>query len=306
MDVRFIINEQAGEGKGLVVWKELRAHSYPHEFTCFRGHATELARRAAQQHTNPLLLIIIGGDGTIHEVLNGIVGCTHVTVGVVKAGSGNDFARGVSTFRSLADIESYIEETSVKRKKVDLGYVQLSDQPTLYFAGSCGFGLDAEISLAVSQSKLKKTLNKWKLGSLVYVLTVVRSLLLFKPFDATIKIGNEERVFKDCWLITVSNQKYFGGGMKISPHSVNNDGKFELTVVHSIPVIKFLFVFLLVFTGGHTRFKGVSAYKGKKFVIDAAREVGCHTDGEYIGTTKIHQSVVCAVDLRKFFVADFD
>ncbi|AXH99350.1 hypothetical protein DV702_06085 [Sporosarcina sp. PTS2304] len=195
MNIRFIINERAGQGKGLLEWRKLRADAYPHDFTRSRGHATELARQIIQQQSEPFLLIVVGGDGTIHEVLNGVAGHSHVTVGVVKAGSGNDFAREFPSFTCLKAIENFSEAISVQHRAVDFGQVRLAEKSSRYFASNCGFGLDAEISLAASQSKWKKRLNKWKLGHLVYVLTVVRSLLVFTPFEAIIQNGNEKRIF---------------------------------------------------------------------------------------------------------------
>ncbi|PID24687.1 hypothetical protein CSV60_08940 [Sporosarcina sp. P7] len=304
MDVHFIINEQAGDGKGAKLWANLRLNtSYPFHLTERRNHAEELAWRLAKQTTVSLLIIVIGGDGTIHEVLNGVAGYPHVTVGVMKAGSGNDFARTFPAFNSLQEVESYIAIEPANRKTVDFGSVKLSASHQRYFASNCGFGLDADISLAVGQSTIKKTLNKWKLGSIVYALTVARSLLAFKPFNATIQMDSDTRIFENVWMITVSNQKYYGGGMKISPHSIYDDGEFELTIIHSISVLKFLAVFLTVFNGSHTKLKGVSTYKSDQFIIETDRVVGCHTDGEYIGTTT-DQPVICDVDERKWVVAD--
>ena len=304
MDVHFIINEQAGDGKGAKLWASLRKNiSYLSHLTERRNHAEELAQQLAKQTTVSLLLIVIGGDGTIHEVLNGVAGYPHVTVGIMKAGSGNDFARTFPAFNSLQEVESYLARKRANRKAVDLGSVRLSDSHQRYFASSCGFGLDADISLAVGQSTIKKTLNKWRLGSIVYALTVARSLLAFKPFNVKIQMDSDTRIFENVWMITVSNQKYYGGGMKISPHSICNDGEFELTVIHSISVLKFLAVFLTVFNGSHTKLKGVSTYKNNKFIIRTDRVIGCHTDGEYIGTTT-DQPVICEVDQHKWYVVD--
>ncbi|WP_303969929.1 diacylglycerol kinase family protein [Sporosarcina ureae] len=304
MEVHFIINEQAGDGKGAKVWASLRKNiNYSFHLTERRGHAIELTKQLAGQTSESLLLIVIGGDGTIHEVLNGVVGYPHVTVGVMKAGSGNDFAREFPAFTNLQEIENYIAIKPIKRKTVDFGSVQLDTVHQRYFASNSGFGLDADISLAASQSTIKKTLNKWKLGSVVYALTVAKSLLAFKPFNAEIQIGSDIRMFRKVWMITVSNQKYYGGGMKISPQSIYDDGEFELTVVHSISTLKFLAVFLTVFTGSHTRLKGVSTYTSDTFIIEPDRMVGCHTDGEYIGTTS-DRPVICKVDERKWYVAD--
>ncbi|WP_158233826.1 diacylglycerol kinase family protein [Sporosarcina sp. P3] len=167
MDVHFIINEQAGDGKGAKLWASLRkSMRYPFHLTERRDHARELAQQVAGQANASLLLVVIGGDGTIHEVLNGVAGYPHVTVGIMKAGSGNDFAREFPAFASLQEVESYIAIEPIKRKTVDFGSVQLSNTHQRYFASNCGFGLDADISLAASQSTIKRTLNKWKLGSI--------------------------------------------------------------------------------------------------------------------------------------------
>ena len=302
MEIHFIINEQAGDGKGAKLWSGLRATlRYPCHLTERPLHATEIAHELACGTDKLLLLVVVGGDGTIHEVLNGVVGFPHVTVGFMKAGSGNDFAREFPAFGNVHEVEVYAANVPLRKKEVDFGVVRPDDAHKRYFASNCGFGLDADISLAASRSLIKKTLNKWKLGSIVYALTVARCLLAFKRFDARIQIGSDVREFKNVWMITVSNQKYYGGGMKISPHSIYDDGKFELMVVHSIPIWKFLAVFLTVFNGSHTKFKGVSTYEGEAFSMEADRAVGCHTDGEYIGTSS---AVVCEVDPRKWYVAD--
>ncbi|WP_301109670.1 diacylglycerol kinase family protein [Sporosarcina sp.] len=304
MNAVFIINEQAGDGKGADVWRNLHADSsYPFKKTAYKGHATQLARQAVQETDQPVLLVVIGGDGTIHEVLNGIIGFEHVTIGVMKAGSGNDFAREFPVFQDFSEIKAYLNTIPIARKAADAGVVQITNNTYRHFASNCGFGLDADISLSVSQSRIKKTLNKWKLGRLVYALTVAGCLLRFKRFRASVQIGEKTTYFENVWMLTVSNQKYYGGGMKISPHSISDDGIFELTVVHDISLLKFLAVFLTVFNGSHTRFKGVSTYKSQKFIFGVDQEIGCHCDGEYIGTVTVGQEVVCEVDERKWYVS---
>ncbi|WP_194841590.1 diacylglycerol kinase family protein [Sporosarcina obsidiansis] len=112
--------------------------------------------------------------------MNGIVGFEHVTIGVVKAGSGNEFTREFKAFTDLAEIESYAARVPLLRRAIDLGSVQLTNEISSFFASNCGFGLDAEISLAVSWSRVKKILINGKKGNLVYGITIVHSISLLK------------------------------------------------------------------------------------------------------------------------------
>ncbi len=146
MNILFIINEHAGNGKGRKVWKALAPQltfHYDYEITHYAGHAVELARSAAADDADQgLLIIAVGGDGTLHEVIHGISGRNNVTVGALKAGSGNDFARGYLFFQGADELNHYInafcksgnEKKRSKRNRrqpMDLGQLWLSESRNL-------------------------------------------------------------------------------------------------------------------------------------------------------------------------------
>jgi diacylglycerol kinase (ATP) len=102
-----------------------------------------------------------------------------------------------------------------------------------------------------------------------------------------VTIDGKEYRFENTWFVTVSNQPYYGGGMKISPDASVVDGKLNITVVSNLSRFKFLMVFITVFWGGHIRFKEVTSFDGKNISIVTEEKVYVHADGEYIGETPL-------------------
>jgi len=328
VDVLLIVNEKAGNGKGKKVWESISSSlsfKYNYAITQYNGHAIELARQAgvrSQQSSRELLVVAIGGDGTIHEVITGIAGMRHVTVGSMKAGSGNDFARGFLSFKQTLDILRYIEQRRRVRKTklavgdrrgrkiskpynarlpMDLGALQLDNEDTGYFVNNAGIGFDAYITTQVNRSALKPFLNRIKLGSFAYALTVIWALFTFTRFGVTVSDGKKSWQYDDVWFIAMCNQPYFGGGMKISPHSNTSDGEMELTIVHRLARWKLLLVFVTVFWGGHTGFKEVTMLRGRSFSLQVDRETVCHTDGEFFGQAAPGKTIHCAMMSKKWY-----
>ena len=293
MKLAFIVNEYAGNGNGRRVWQKVKSElKIPYEayISTYSKHAYLLAREIAERATNEehrVLLIVIGGDGTIHEVLNGCANNKNIILGNIRAGSGNDFARGFSAFNRVSDIEIFLQHPAVQT--VDIGQMQYASQEL--FINSCGMGFDAYVAIKTNDSKVKKWLNKCKLGKLGYVYYVVLGLFMFKPFSLMIKDGENILQYDQVWFATISNQPYFGGGMKISPTSVITDGKLELTIVHNLSKHKFLTLFLTVFFGMHTRFKEVVQHSGEEFKIQFDRNVPCHADGEKVDDLNLNLTV---------------
>ena len=293
MKLAFIINEHAGNGNGRRVWQKVKsALTIPYEahISQYAKHAYLLAREITERAKNErpqTLLIVIGGDGTVHEVVNGCANADNIIIGHMRGGSGNDFARGFFAFNSVKDIEAFLQNPHFQT--VDIGQIQNARQQR--FINNCGIGFDAYVGLKANASKVKKWLNKWKLGKLGYVYYVVLGLFLFKPFSLTVKHGEKVLRYDKVWFATVSNQPYFGGGMKISPKSVVTDGKLELTVVHNLSRRKFITMFITVFFGMHTRFREVVQLSGERFALQFDRILPCHADGENIHNNNLDLAV---------------
>ncbi|MFJ7731019.1 diacylglycerol/lipid kinase family protein [Lysinibacillus sp. NPDC097231] len=298
MQVLFIVNEAAGNGKGKKVWGHLQRHltiNYQVAFTEYEGHGQELAKQWAQDAQTKKLIVIVGGDGTIHEVVSGVVHNAYIVIGVVRAGSGNDFARYFTTFQNALQIEAYLQ-ADLASLPMDTGNIQFDALQQEIFVNNAGVGFDAFVTKHINKSRLKFYLNKIGLGKLSYAAAVVRGLFSFERFDVTIRSNNQEWQFQQVWFVAMSNHPYFGGGMKISPSSKPNDGEIEITILHGISRLKLLLVFVTVFFEKHTKFKEITFLQGNDFdIFVQANDVDCHTDGNYIGEmsqgTKIHCSV---------------
>ena len=298
MKTVFIINPLAGNGRALKKWRRFEKtirFPYEHIVTQFPKHAIEIAAGYREQQS--VLLIGFGGDGTLREIVVGAAGAKGIIIGSVAAGSGNDFARAYGTFKDAQAIGRFLEQPFFRRE--DLG--EFADGTGAQFVSSTGIGFDAKISIAVNRSSIKKKLNQLGLGKLVYFLYVIRTFLTFEKFSLSVETDGASTVYEDVWLATVSNQPYFGGGMKISPSSKTDDGLLELTVVHRISRLKLLLVFGTVFSGAHTRFREVRQTSSQEFRLSTDKPVCRHVDGDDAGMSPPNEIVVYAVSLQKWY-----
>ena len=284
MFIHFILNPNAGNGRGRKKWQQLEPQlTIPYELheTKYAGHTCELARCIARAATKeqPVCIIAIGGDGTLHEVVNGIAAHEHVYVGAIAAGSGNDFARGYRVFTQAKQLEQFI--VSKQATVHDVGVARINDYEKR-FVNNFGIGFDALVAITANESQLKKKLNKWKLGKLSYPYFVIQALFTFKPFQLTAIHNGKREVFNNVWFATVSNQPFFGGGMNLSPTSNTQDGKLEVTVVSDLSKWKLLFLFGSVFFAKHTQMKEVQQFEVEQiqFEFQFDRQVMSHADGE--------------------------
>ncbi len=292
-NIYFIINPKAKNGQCSKIWRKveelLKAEkiSYLAFFTEYPGHAKKIARQIAVSSEDPKIVVAVGGDGSLHEVMNGIVKNKNITLGFIPGGSGNDFSRGFAIparpEEALKVILSLINEEA---DMIDAGRMTIKDQSE-YFINNMGVGFDAVISYEVNQSRMKAMLNKIGLGRLVYVYFLLKKLFTYKPATIELTIDGKRHVFEQTWFVTVSNQPFYGGGMKIAPSAVPDDGILDITVVHQLSKWKLLLVFISVFWGKHIHFNEVKTYTGRLVSIQSAESLFVHGDGEHIGNTPV-------------------
>ncbi|QED48994.1 diacylglycerol/lipid kinase family protein [Cytobacillus dafuensis] len=298
-NIYFIINPQAKNGYCQKVWNRLekilieQKTSYMAFFTEYSGHAEEISQTiAAKAEGNRTTIIAVGGDGTMHEVLNGAALFSNVQVAFIPCGSGNDFSRGFGIPKKPSEaLLSLLKELAQHNPIfVDTGKILTEDNKDIYFINNMGAGFDALISREVNRSRIKRLLNRFSLGKFVYVYFLLKNMFTYKPVSMDIKIDGRKYSFHSAWFVTVSNQPYYGGGMKISPDASPFDGVLNITVVHNLSRIKLLFVFITVFWGGHTKFKEVTALTGRSIKIHSSSALFAHADGEDIGYTPLKVS----------------
>ncbi|MEH7379602.1 diacylglycerol kinase family protein [Bacillus sp. JJ1533] len=296
----FIVNQKAGNGKGLKVWNKLKRElerkrvNYRSFFTKYPNHAQELARQIGSMFEDKVEAVVaVGGDGTINEVINGMVYYPEIKVGFIPAGSGNDFSRGFNVPKSPLDALSFILHNQTRKGKwFDIGKCKLGGKSnSSYFVSSLGTGFDAAVSKLTNESKMKKYLNKVHLGSLAYVVALIRLLFSYRLTNVSINIDGKDYQYENVWFVTVSNQPFYGGGMKISPKASPLDGYFDITVVHNLTRLKLLFIFVTVFFGAHTKFREIAQHKGVRIKIDSEQKMLVHADGELIGQIPVQVEV---------------
>lgn len=289
MEVHFIVNEKSGNGKGKKVWSKLKGQiTFPYfeHITEFSGHASQLSESISNKclgQSDFVLIVAVGGDGTIHEVLNGIDHQSNLYIGFIKAGSGNDFSRAFHTFHSAKEIELFIQNSN--GTKMDCGLIRFKKDMNRKFLNNAGIGFDALVSRIANHSKIKGMLNKFGLGKLSYGFLTIAALFSFKRFNVEVVVDGQPFEFQNTWFVTVCNQPYFGGGMKLSPESKPDDGVLEVTIVHTLHHIKLLFLFGTVFFGTHTSLSGVTQLKGRQFQVRVTKPQYFHADGEVLGST---------------------
>ncbi|MBV7507332.1 diacylglycerol kinase family lipid kinase [Bacillus sp. sid0103] len=288
--IYFIINPKAGNGHCFKIWKrvehQLRGNnvSYLAFFTEYPGHAKDLASQIALKNLEQKIIIAVGGDGTMHEVMNGVVDDHHITLGFIPGGSGNDFSRGFQIpVDPLEAIAVILRLGKQKGLPIDVGKITLADSNEHYFINNMGAGFDAIISYEVNQSRMKALLNKLGMGRMVYVYFMLKKLFTYKTSTIDLSIDGKKHIFEQTWFVTVSNQPYYGGGMKIAPRAEPDDGLFDITVVHQLTRWKLLLVFISVFWGKHIHFKEVKTYTGRNVSIHSPTKLFVHADGEHIG-----------------------
>ncbi|MEH7226385.1 diacylglycerol kinase family protein [Bacillus sp. JJ1566] len=296
----FIVNQKAGNGKGLKVWNKLKRELerkkvyYRSFFTKYPNHAQELARQIGSMFEDKVEAVIaVGGDGTINEVVGGMVYYPEIKVGFIPAGSGNDFSRGFNVPKSpLAALTFILRNKASKGKWFDIGKCKIRGKSTSsYFVSSLGTGFDAAVSKLTNESKMKKYLNKIHLGSLAYVGALIRLLFSYRLTDVSLHVDGKDFKYENVWFVTVSNQPFYGGGMKIAPKAKPMDGFFDVIVVHNLSRIKLLLVFVTVFFGAHTRFKEIAQHRGINIKVESDEKMLVHADGELIGQLPVQVEV---------------
>jgi diacylglycerol kinase (ATP) len=281
----FIVNPVAGNGRGYKIFKKLtKSELYQtinskNYLTEYPGHAEKIARQIASEHYNNVkALIVVGGDGTIHEVLNGLGNAT-IPISFIAGGSGNDFGRGCGIKGSPIAILNQIVHGK-KSVAYWTGTYRTNQDAPRNFINSIGFGFDAEIAKQANHASYKKLLNTLRLGTLSYVFALIHVLFQFKPFQAEIHLDGEKKIIYNCWMVTIANHQYYGGGMKIIPTAKIQPGIIPVLIIHGISKWKILGLFITVFTGKHVLFKEVELFEAETVMINTDHTITYQVDGQ--------------------------
>jgi len=280
--ITVIQNPASGRGKRKPEWEaareRLRAAGAIFLDTEAPGHAQALATKAAELGGT---VVAAGGDGTLCEVLNGMLGSA-ATLAVLPLGTGNDFARSIAlgTDLSLA-VTTAIEGTP---HYVDV-YHWSCDGRQGYGLNVGGCGFDAVVADRINQG------YRWLRGTQAYVAAVVESLYRYRPASLCIDVDGV-REETTAMLCSVANTPSYGGGMRVAPDARIDDGLLDVVVVRGTGRVEFLRAFPRVFNGTHTTHPKVHITRGRSITIDSTPPLPVLVDGEIVGMSPVTFEVV--------------
>ncbi|MGK0235831.1 MAG: YegS/Rv2252/BmrU family lipid kinase [Psychroserpens sp.] len=290
-----IANPTAGNRKFSKQWKAIihllnnKNLDYSFAFTQFSKHEIELVQKAIQKGFRNI--ISIGGDGTLHHVVNGImtqryVKTSDITIAVVPLGTGNDW---IKTYKIPNNIEKSIEIISKKKTILqDIGVLETENKTVSYFNNVAGLGYDGYIV-----HKLK-TLKK--LGTLGYLLSGFMGLLFYKK--TVFKITFDDKIIETKCLMTIFGIcKFSGGGMQFTKDVDPSDGLLDITIAKNLTLVDLLLNLPKLYSGKLVHHKKVATYKTNIIsVIPQNSKPFIQADGELLGVGKVsvhvtHQAI---------------
>jgi YegS/Rv2252/BmrU family lipid kinase len=268
-----IVNPIAGNGKYLDRLDNIKSEfirrsiSYDLYFTSEERKADKLANTVIKEkgYTD---LLIVGGDGTINEAINGL-GEKQIPISVISIGTGNDTIKHI---QSRYDFEYQLKTTfEGKVKRIDTGECNGK-----LFLNGVGMGFDGKVVQRMAERGKKFQ------GYFSYLAEVLRILLLYKEKRIDAEFNNEHHQ-KDILLMTVTKGTTFGGGFKINPYANNDDGLLDICIIGKIPMLVRINYVLRMKDGKHRNLKPVSFHKAKEVFINENPLIVAHMDGEFIG-----------------------
>jgi len=260
------------------------------------------------------VILLFGGDGTIHRHLSQLVKL-NLPVLIVPSGSGNDFARALNLKNTKDSLAAW--QTFCRAKNnvhiIDLGEITALDNSMQnendlfrnaetatrnYFSTVAGIGLDAEVAHSVGK------LPRWLRGNGGYAISTLPKIFRFAPFSMKI-VDADESVENDAnnakWttrsnrptiLAAFANTSFYGGGMKIAPRAQIDDGKLDACVIGGVNPFKLFCMFPTVYSGRHLSVREVEYFQARRFRIQTERPLDIYADGEFVCKTPVEISAL--------------
>lgn len=264
-----ICNPTAGNGRGLKIGRAVdetllkRGIEHTFSLTECPGHATALAKDAASAGAQTILAV--GGDGTVLETARGIVG-TQTALGVIPAGTGNDFIKTIKTPRDpMAALDAALRDTP---KKTDI--VRLNER---MFLNEAGTGFDVMVLDYAARAK------KYCRGLLPYLYGVLCTIFHFSNVNITYSLDDGTPVTRDVLVLGAGNGRYIGGGIPIAPEAVPDDGLLDVVVLGGMKKSKMLRVLLPLLKGKVLSFAETQFIRAKHLIL-SGKNMRLNIDGE--------------------------
>jgi YegS/Rv2252/BmrU family lipid kinase len=293
-----VVNPNAGSGKCIKDWPKIKEiltkkdFDFHVVFTERRFHAIILIRNFIKSGYRKV--IVVGGDGTLNEVINGIFAQNEcesgsVTVGLIPVGTGNDWARMFSIPSDYEEAINTLMDNNIIIQDAGKVNFSLKNQIYLrYFINIAGTGFDAIVAQKTNQLK-----EKGRSGILLYFYNILSSLISYKTTGISVEVDGKK--FKDnIFSMSIGICKYNGGGMMQVPDADPTDGLFDITVIRKIGKFSVIRNLGRLYNGSIIKHPKVSALRGKLINIQADPPAYLETDGESLGHTPFQFSIVPA------------
>ena len=259
-------------------------------FTKYRHHAIKLTEEKIAEGFRKI--IVVGGDGTINEVVNGIFArkntAEQISMGVIMIGTGNDWGR---MFDIPADYAEAVELIKNGREFIqDVGCVSyfLGDsQHKRYFINTAGIGFDALVVENTNKSK-----DKGKSGKFSYLITLFKTLMKYKTLDISVMAEGRPLAGNRLFTMSIGIGKYSGGGMQQVPGAVVDDGLFDVMLVNKISKAKIIYKIKKLYDGRIGELKEVDLFRGRSIRVESKDKVMLEVDGESLGHAPFEFEVI--------------
>jgi diacylglycerol kinase (ATP) len=285
--IALIVNPRAGLNRAgrelptLMTALDATSADYEVHATMHPGHATELAAIAAAAGASTVAAI--GGDGTVNEVVNGLMQTdqeVRPNLGVVAAGSGADFARSFDLpEHTNTELRGVIGET----RRIDVGHMQFGDRSSHHFVNL------ANIGLAAATVERAERLPR-RLGKARYIVAFWPVLARYSKCEISVTVDGRH-YSENAHNLLLANGRFAGGGMNFSPHSDTSDGLFDAQM-NIGPKRQAVSLIPKIYRGKHLPDARILQVSGSRFEIDAERPLIVEADGELLGETPVTITVI--------------
>lgn len=278
-----IINPTAGSGYAKRIGKDICSYmndkciEHRVYFTEYPGHARELAHTAAQNKRE--IVICVGGDGTAFEVAGGLAD-SDTAMGLIPAGTGNDFCKSIQTQKS--PIDALKEILSSTPRRLDLGNAGEN-----IFLNICGTGIDTQVL------HYSERVKKYVRGMTPYIFGILLAIFKHKPYQLRITIDDSLVLEGNFLLCSVANGRYFGGGIPVAPYAEVDDAYLDVILVDHVNKLRIPFYLLGLLNKKILRYKISKFFRAKKIKLESmnGKQLVLNEDGEIFRAKEVTFSV---------------
>lgn len=283
----FIINPRACNGRSMKIWRKAErqlnrlGEDYEVHMTEKPGDGSRLARELTSGCREPRIIVVVGGDGTMNEVLDGLSFAGPVTLGYISAGSGNDLAKSLRLPKKPGKSLKKILNPKYHRQ-LDYGVISYGEESDhRRFMVSSGIGLDAAVCHDILATRTKRGMKKLPFGKGWYLILGIKQLLLARPVKGYILLDGVQKVeFNHLYFISAHIHPYEGGGFRFAPGADPCDGRLTVRVVHQDAKRKLVPILFGALRGSRKKYAGSRLYTCQEIEIHTERPMPVHADGE--------------------------